>query len=199
MGHLKDKARILVTHQLQFLQTANRILILKDGHEIACGTYAELKEKGINFSSFVTEKTEEAGDKKKSENARKEALRHRTFSWSPSINSTESDISQSSAVAEGSVHADNQISLSTTRKELIFDRRAQEKGPLKEAPVLVEESRQSGSIKSDVYWQYIKASHSPFIALLAFVSMVVSQLLYQAADIWITEWYTLPFILHRVT
>ena len=186
MEYLKDKTRILITHQLQYLQTADHILILKDGVEIAYGTYAQLKEQGVNFSSFVSEKKEDDG-KKISEDTRKEQLKHRTFSWNPSINSTESDVSLG-AVAEGSVHADNQISLSTSRKELKYDTSTETKGPIKEAPLMVEETKQSGSIKSDAYWQYIKASHSPFMALVALLSMVASQCFFQASDIWITEW-----------
>ena len=30
--HLKSKTRILVTHQIQYLTTVDRIIVLKDGH-----------------------------------------------------------------------------------------------------------------------------------------------------------------------
>lgn len=204
LEHLRSKARILVTHQLQYLQSADRILILKDGQAIACGSYAQLKEQGINFSSFVSDKKakdhgqgniDKGGDEESatvgngnclSKETQKQKVR--TFSWSPSINSTESEVSMG-AVADGSVHADNQISLSTTRKELRFDTTAAEKEDhKKEGPLLVEESRQSGSIRGDVYWQYFKASRSPFLSIIALISMVASQLFFQASDIWITEW-----------
>src|SRR5699024_4866693 len=145
--------------------------------------FAELKEQGINFSSFVSEKKND--NTKPSENARQEQFRHRTFSWSPSINSNESEISLN-AVAEGSVHADSLISLSTTRKELKYDTSAEKSGAIKEALVLVEESRQSGSISGGGYWQYINASQSPCLILVALVSMVASHCFFQASDIWIT-------------
>ncbi|KAJ9591421.1 hypothetical protein L9F63_002027, partial [Diploptera punctata] len=44
---LKDKTRILATHQLQYLHTADNILILDNGRAIGMGTFAELQLKGI--------------------------------------------------------------------------------------------------------------------------------------------------------
>ncbi len=210
LEHLREKAVVLVTHQLQFLQAADRILILKDGQAIACGSYSALKEQGIDFSSFVTEKkktvttsTEEkaTGDKSKTgaEASNKnpaicpkevERQKVRTFSWSPSIASTESEVSM--AAVDGLVgHTDGQmLSLSTTRKELHYDTTAAEREEhKKEAPqVVVEEGRQSGSIRGDVYWQYVRASRSPLLTIVAVISMVASQCFFQASDIWITEW-----------
>ena len=42
-GMLKDKTRILVTHAIDFLHLTDRIVVLKDGHIQACGTFEELK------------------------------------------------------------------------------------------------------------------------------------------------------------
>ncbi|CAG0897047.1 unnamed protein product [Darwinula stevensoni] len=46
MGYLKDKPRILVTHQLQFLQTA-------DGKVATSGTYNELLKSGVDFTKLM--------------------------------------------------------------------------------------------------------------------------------------------------
>ncbi|XP_076808480.1 ATP-binding cassette sub-family C member 4-like isoform X1 [Clavelina lepadiformis] len=53
-GYLKDKIRILVTHQLQFLENADELLILKEGKVIEKGKYNELIRKGTSFASYVT-------------------------------------------------------------------------------------------------------------------------------------------------
>ena len=39
---LKDKARILITHQHQFLSDADQVLYLDDGKQIAHGTYQQV-------------------------------------------------------------------------------------------------------------------------------------------------------------
>ena len=43
-GLLADKTRILVTHAIDFVHLADRIVIMKDGQIKACGSFSELKE-----------------------------------------------------------------------------------------------------------------------------------------------------------
>ncbi|XP_050401602.2 ATP-binding cassette sub-family C member 4 isoform X1 [Patella vulgata] len=51
-GLLGNKTRILVTHQLQYLQSADRVLILKEGKVSNIGTYNELLQQGVDFTGF---------------------------------------------------------------------------------------------------------------------------------------------------
>ena len=51
-GLLGSKARILVTHQLQFMKFVDHIIILDDGAIQIEGTYEELKKRGINFNKM---------------------------------------------------------------------------------------------------------------------------------------------------
>ncbi|XP_071820241.1 ATP-binding cassette sub-family C member 4-like isoform X2 [Apostichopus japonicus] len=63
MGYLADKPRILVTHQLQYLATADQIIVLKDGHIEGKGTLSELNEMGIDFAKLMgTDSDEEEED-----------------------------------------------------------------------------------------------------------------------------------------
>lgn len=57
-GLLKNKPRILVTHQLQYLKAADQILVLKEGHMVAKGTYTELQGSGVDFTSLLKEEEE---------------------------------------------------------------------------------------------------------------------------------------------
>lgn len=54
-GYLKDKTVILVTHQLQYLRSADRIYLLEDGRVSASGTYDELKSVKSNFTQLLIE------------------------------------------------------------------------------------------------------------------------------------------------
>uniref|UniRef100_H2SRT2 Multidrug resistance-associated protein 4-like n=1 Tax=Takifugu rubripes TaxID=31033 RepID=H2SRT2_TAKRU len=58
-GVLKNKRRILVTHQLQYLKAADQILVLMEGHMVAKGTYAELQQSGVDFTSLLKKEEEE--------------------------------------------------------------------------------------------------------------------------------------------
>lgn len=46
---------ILVTHQIQFIKKATKILVLKDGKPMAYGTNDELEKSGIDFMSLIKE------------------------------------------------------------------------------------------------------------------------------------------------
>ncbi|ELT90554.1 hypothetical protein CAPTEDRAFT_148727 [Capitella teleta] len=58
-GVLKNKPCILITHQVQHLPKADKILILKDGQVMNQGTYEELTEQGIDFQTLVQPPEEE--------------------------------------------------------------------------------------------------------------------------------------------
>ena len=52
-GILKNKLRILVTHQVQFLKPVSRIFLIKDGRVSRTGTYEEIIESGIYFAQVA--------------------------------------------------------------------------------------------------------------------------------------------------
>ncbi|XP_066297344.1 ATP-binding cassette sub-family C member 4-like isoform X2 [Branchiostoma lanceolatum] len=53
LGALGSKARILVTHQLQFLKKADKILVLDEGEQVAFGTYEEVAASGVDFTELL--------------------------------------------------------------------------------------------------------------------------------------------------
>uniref|UniRef100_A0A672ZSZ0 Cystic fibrosis transmembrane conductance regulator n=1 Tax=Sphaeramia orbicularis TaxID=375764 RepID=A0A672ZSZ0_9TELE len=58
-GFLRNKPRILVTHQLQYLKAADQIIVLKEGHMVGKGTYTELQRSGVDFTSLLKKDEEE--------------------------------------------------------------------------------------------------------------------------------------------
>ncbi|KAK2946055.1 Multidrug resistance-associated protein [Blattamonas nauphoetae] len=71
-GALKGKTVILMTNNLQFLDRADKVVVLRDGVIKAQGPYAEIREQGINFDEFLirsdkSEKTEKTAEAKKEE------------------------------------------------------------------------------------------------------------------------------------
>ncbi|RZC33451.1 multidrug resistance-associated protein, partial [Asbolus verrucosus] len=67
-GFLKNKMCILITHQLQYLSSADKIVIMKDGKIETEGRYTELQTSGLDFAKlleqFHTEEEEEKEKKK---------------------------------------------------------------------------------------------------------------------------------------
>ncbi|KAL3283208.1 hypothetical protein HHI36_006357 [Cryptolaemus montrouzieri] len=63
--YLSNKICILVTHQLQYLHTADRILIMEDGMIQQSGTYNELQTNGLDFAQLLSKTNTEESDKDK--------------------------------------------------------------------------------------------------------------------------------------
>uniref|UniRef100_A0A7N8Y2U6 Multidrug resistance-associated protein 4 n=1 Tax=Mastacembelus armatus TaxID=205130 RepID=A0A7N8Y2U6_9TELE len=101
-GLLKNKSRILVTHQLQYLKTADQILVLKEGHMVAKGTYTELQRSGVDFTSLLKEDEEQ-----------QQQPPHDTLTRSRTM-SQNSVLSQTSSVQ--SVKDGDQLPVSTTSR-----------------------------------------------------------------------------------
>ncbi|KAL1490440.1 hypothetical protein ABEB36_013133 [Hypothenemus hampei] len=58
LRYLKGKIVILVTHQLQYLRRADRIIILNEGTIQIQGTYDEIKRSGVSFALLLEEATQ---------------------------------------------------------------------------------------------------------------------------------------------
>jgi len=67
-GYLGDKARILVTHQLQFLKSADHIVLLDKGRVTSQGSYTHLLASGINFAQLLDSENNEQHQTKDSSN-----------------------------------------------------------------------------------------------------------------------------------
>ncbi|NWQ79416.1 MRP4 protein, partial [Columbina picui] len=78
---LHQKISVLVTHQLQYLRSANQILILKDGKMMGKGTYSEFLRSGIDFASLL-KKDEEVEQPSVPGTPNLKSARSRTFSES---------------------------------------------------------------------------------------------------------------------
>ena len=53
IGALKNKTRVLVTHQVHLLHMCDLVLVLEDGKVKAFGTFEELQQSGIDIEAFV--------------------------------------------------------------------------------------------------------------------------------------------------
>ncbi|KAH8258986.1 hypothetical protein KR038_000987, partial [Drosophila bunnanda] len=54
-GYLRDRTVVLITHQRQFLQRVDKIVIMDKGQVRAVGNYASLLDAGVDFSALLGE------------------------------------------------------------------------------------------------------------------------------------------------
>nr|XP_046179705.1 ATP-binding cassette sub-family C member 4-like [Oncorhynchus gorbuscha] len=158
-GILKNKPRILVTHQLQYLQAANQILVLKEGHMVARGTYSELQRSGVDFTSLL--KREEEGPQVPGPETESRSPRSRTLSQ----NSVVSHTSSIRSVKDGT-----------------------EQLPAEPVQTVVEESRSEGTIGVGLYVKYLKAGANILVLIGVVLLQFLAQAAYILQDWWLAYW-----------
>ena len=80
---------MLVTHQIQFIKKATKILVLKDGKQLAFGTYDDIINSGIDLISLIQKPEKEKETKQVME--RQDSVSSR-FSRTISVISTQSEV-----------------------------------------------------------------------------------------------------------
>ncbi|XP_035217642.1 multidrug resistance-associated protein 4-like isoform X2 [Stegodyphus dumicola] len=170
-GYLKDKVRILATHQIQFLKGASQILVLKEGRCLALGTYDQLTEAGVDLGSLMEDYEQE----------RRQRL--------ASMTSTASSISMVDELTDGTTPIpmyESTLSISSSVGE-DYDEIEGEKMKDK-APKATEEIKSTGSVKFKVYKEYVKSGAGLFHRLLLLISYIATQALFNGSDFWLTAW-----------
>ncbi|BAF15609.2 Os04g0588600 [Oryza sativa Japonica Group] len=141
MGILKDKTILYVTHQVEFLPTADLILVMQDGNIVQKGKFDELLQQNIGFEAIV--------------GAHSQALESVINAESSSrVTSTEnSKPADTDDEFEAENETDDQIQ-GITKQESAHDvsQDINEKGRLTQ-----DEEREKGGIGKKVYWAYLRA------------------------------------------
>ncbi|XP_037952862.1 probable multidrug resistance-associated protein lethal(2)03659 [Teleopsis dalmanni] len=110
-GFLREEIVILVTHQLQFLEQADLIVIMEKGKISAVGTYESMRKTGLDFAKLLTapEQKEDAGegDKPDRKNISRQNSKQR---------SRQNSVSSMSSVADSAV-GESPMQVQETRVE----------------------------------------------------------------------------------
>ncbi|CAG0881126.1 unnamed protein product, partial [Darwinula stevensoni] len=162
MGYLKDKPRILVTHQLQFLQKADVIIVLSHGKVATSGTYDELLKSGVDFTKLMAKREISQQLKEELSSTR----RTRTYT-----NESLQSLDSQTCMEEGP---------------------PTKLGEKDTTPTLAEEMRSRGSLSGRIYWNYLKAGAGWFLRLLLIASFILTQTAFSGSDWWLSYWFVLP-------
>ncbi|GFY48387.1 hypothetical protein TNIN_211863 [Trichonephila inaurata madagascariensis] len=170
-GYLKDKVRILATHQIQFLKGASQILVLKEGKCLALGTFDQLTQSGVDLGSMMEDYEQE----------RRQRL--------CSMNSTASNISLSEELTDGTTAIpmyESTLSLASSVSTGYDDIEGEKIN--QKAPKGTEEVKTSGAVTLKVYIEYIKSGAGPFLRMVLLFSYISTQVLFNGSDFWLTAW-----------
>ena len=158
--HLSDKTRILVTHALQYVPFANRIIYMNKGEIKWIGTYQEIKEQDF-FKSFYEKMRRQNSsegpmlEKKTSQERRDEFLRR-----------------------DSSDEIDNNLK-KKKKKEL-------NTGKIKK--ITKEEVQETGKVKMSVHKDFLLKIGGFCTILIMLILMIIMDLSRSAQDLWLGYW-----------
>ncbi|MCL7035184.1 hypothetical protein MKW94_026792, partial [Papaver nudicaule] len=154
---LKSKTVIYSTNQVEFLPSADLILVLKEGKITQSGTYKEILTSGTDFMDLV--------------GAHKKALLGHNNSVSET-GACSSDIISKFLDETGFVEHDRQ------KEEVLHDNKAQ---------LVQEEDRQKGRVSVEVYWKYITAAFNGVLVPFIVLAQITYQILQIQSDYWMAS------------
>ncbi|KAK5984150.1 hypothetical protein GCK32_008958, partial [Trichostrongylus colubriformis] len=169
-GHLRNKVVVLVTHQIQFLHHATKVLLMKDGDVVAAGTLDELKNNFTEQFEALIQETEQSYAK-------------RSPIESAPTNSPRRTVSRMSEGDRGDSEAFERSNSRLNEKD---DQELIEKTDY--VPEVVEEDKVAGAVSWKIYGAYIQAMCSNLFLIppLLFVVFTV-QILFNLTDWWLNK------------
>ncbi|KAG0286811.1 Canalicular multispecific organic anion transporter 2, partial [Linnemannia gamsii] len=160
-GFLKYKARILVTHAVQFLGDADRIVVLKDGRVSETGQYHELMDAGQSFYQLIKEYS----------------VNHRCYQRKKHME-VDGNVEESSELeTDNSTEDGDEV-------EPGADAVKSDKGEL-----VAEEKIAEGSVSWSVYIKYVKSASYKY-ALMVVSLYALVQSIQIGSNIWLKYWVT---------
>ncbi|XP_041822006.1 ATP-binding cassette sub-family C member 4-like isoform X2 [Chelmon rostratus] len=161
-GLLRNKSRILVTHQLQHLRAADQILVLKEGHVTALGTYSELQRSDLDIVSLL--RSDEEQDRW-SRSADPDRL---------SLHSQRTTLSHSSHCSYSSL--------------LPPESSCTDQLPVETVHTMSEETRVDGGVSSHIYLKYFTAGSNLLLLVVIVLLSVIAEVAYVLQDWWLVYW-----------
>ena len=197
-GVLATKTVVLVSHQVQFLQSADQVLLLKAGGQTHhYGTYEEMVEKGIEFDSVVEGAVDDKRKSSAGDGANQEMM---TTRMSVSAYERRWTLARPSRIDRASVMShshgdflgadpDNFLWSRLSAAKMNNEDENQEIEEMKREREDVESrARHSGNVNWRVYGRYFTSGGSWFGLILLILFQLIYQGIYITSDYWLSFW-----------
>ncbi|KAK3124490.1 hypothetical protein QOZ80_7BG0587320 [Eleusine coracana subsp. coracana] len=156
LGLLASKTVLYVTHHVEFLPSADLILVLRDGKIIQSGNYEEILRSGEELMELVV--------------SHKDAL------------STLNMLESNSGNLDSTYHSGgdgNTLVITEDRQDDNNEEETVDNGQL-----VLEEEREKGRVGFIVYWQYITMAYTGALVPLILVAQIIFQVLQIGSNFW---------------
>ncbi|KAH8382740.1 hypothetical protein KR009_005071, partial [Drosophila setifemur] len=167
-GYLRSELVILVTHQLQFLEQADLIVIMDKGRISAMGTYSSMKRSGLDFAKLLTAPTKTDDPLDEIEGA----------GDGPDFLNVPTELSRrGSKISKPSTRNNSFTSLSSMAESMA-----------QEAALQLQETRVEGKIGLGLYKEYLTAGSSWMMLSFMVFLCLSTQILCSSADYFLAYW-----------
>ncbi|XP_058801185.1 ATP-binding cassette sub-family C member 4-like isoform X2 [Phymastichus coffea] len=166
-GFLKDKTRILITHQMKYLQHADEIILINNGRIEYKGNYSSLEKSHELFKDL---NVNDAND------LEPDTIENIKNSMSPAQLYTVGTIDDSDNEKE-SKETEKLVKPQTNSGTTVFKEK-------------VKSNENNIKIKRNIYWKYITTGGSCILPLITFVAFIIAQLMCSSCDYFIKYWTT---------
>lgn len=178
--YLKEKTKILVTNNINYLEYLDKIVLLKSGNIAFQGTFEEFK-RSKEFEDFANYLKKDPHTKEQEEDSKKEnddeSKIEEIIIKKLSNDKGETDLSEKNAEDKNNNNDDN---LETQVEEQ------------KETKLIRDEDKETGRVKATVYLDYIKYNGGLCMILSVIMIMLSWQLLKVGSDFWMSIWIKGP-------
>ncbi|XP_065007586.1 probable non-intrinsic ABC protein 5 [Musa acuminata AAA Group] len=162
LGFLSSKTVVYVTHQVEFLPSADLILVIRDGRIVQAGKYNEIINSGTEFMELVGSHMDAL--------AAHNMIKHTS-------NTSSDTIQGGPSASKSSVRVPQQAELKDT-----------ENGPSDEVrprgQLVQEEERETGKVGFLIYWRYITMAYKGALVPLILFSQILFQVLEICSNYW---------------
>ncbi|KAJ3291731.1 hypothetical protein HDU79_002076 [Rhizoclosmatium sp. JEL0117] len=171
-GILKNKTRLLVTHQLHHVPASDWVVFLKNGEIAEQGTYQDLISSNGEFAELMAAYGGEKGDEAEDEVSTKASTKVETVADSKRTLVIEDKTAIGDQKDDDSVDSDE-------KKEQVKQ--------------MLDESKQAGKISTATFMAYFKSSGSNWFLIVTLCSLLFTQACRLANDLWLVEWTALAY------
>ncbi|CAN6289820.1 unnamed protein product [Urochloa humidicola] len=160
LGDLASKTVLYITHQIEFLPSADLILVMKDGRIAQAGKYNDILGSGEEFMELLA--------------AHKDALT--TLDAIDAMNG--GNVSSS---CSGTARLKLSRSLSSSERK---DKANEDEGNAQSGQLVQEEEREKGRVGFWVYWNYLTVAYRGALVPFVLLAQILFQVLQIASNYW---------------
>ncbi|KAI4354324.1 hypothetical protein L6164_003194 [Bauhinia variegata] len=157
---LSSKTVVYVTHQVEFLPSADLILVMKDGKITQCGKYNDLFNSGTDFMELV--------------GAHKKALSALDSLDGGKITNPEQEVNVNGA--EGVEENEERKNIKDSGVDDIVEQKGQ---------LVQEEEREKGKVGFPIYWKYIRTAYGGALVPFILLGQILFQILQIGSNYWL--------------